>query len=115
MNATRLCAALPQQTFVFVAVAGAAPRPFAGGFRQKRFHGILFGVTDDAACISFHRANRHCAEDRKPILANAKVHHDFRKLCQAGFARSIPPHALFPLNHAVQGSALRQIRTPPKS
>jgi putative transposase len=28
-----------------------------------------------------------CTEDRKPILANAKVHEDFRKFCQTGLER----------------------------
>ena len=28
-------------------------------------------------------------EDRKPILANAKVHEDFRKFCEAGLARGV--------------------------
>lgn len=30
-----------------------------------------------------------CTEDRKPILANAKVHDDFRKFCQAGLERGV--------------------------
>ena len=30
-----------------------------------------------------------CTDDRKPILANAKVHEDFRKFCQAGLTRGI--------------------------
>lgn len=30
-----------------------------------------------------------CTEDRKPILANAKVHEDFRKFCEAGLTRGI--------------------------
>jgi REP element-mobilizing transposase RayT len=28
-------------------------------------------------------------EDRKPILANAKVHEDFRKFCEAGLTRGV--------------------------
>ena len=28
-------------------------------------------------------------EDRKPILANAKVHEDFRKFCEAGLMRGV--------------------------
>lgn len=30
-----------------------------------------------------------CTEDRKPILAHAKVHDDFRKFCEAGLTRGI--------------------------
>jgi putative transposase len=30
-----------------------------------------------------------CTEDRKPILANAKVHEDFRKFCEAGLERGV--------------------------
>ena len=30
-----------------------------------------------------------CTEDRKPILANAKVHEDFRKFCQTGLERGV--------------------------
>jgi len=30
-----------------------------------------------------------CTEDRKPILANARVHDDFRKFCQAGLERGV--------------------------
>ena len=30
-----------------------------------------------------------CTEDRKPILANAKVHEDFRKFCEAGLTRGV--------------------------
>lgn len=30
-----------------------------------------------------------CTEDRRPILANAKVHEDFRKFCQTGLTRGV--------------------------
>lgn len=30
-----------------------------------------------------------CTEDRKPILANAKVHEDFQKFCKAGLERGV--------------------------
>ncbi len=30
-----------------------------------------------------------CTENRKPILANAKVHHDFQELCHAGLERGV--------------------------
>lgn len=30
-----------------------------------------------------------CTEDRKPILANARVHEDFRKFCQTGLERGV--------------------------
>jgi len=30
-----------------------------------------------------------CTEDRKPILANAKVHEAFRKFCEAGLTRGV--------------------------
>jgi len=30
-----------------------------------------------------------CTEDRKPILANAKVHEDFRKFCETGLTRGV--------------------------
>ena len=30
-----------------------------------------------------------CTEDRKPILANLKVHEDFRKFCQTGLDRGV--------------------------
>jgi len=30
-----------------------------------------------------------CTKDRKPILANAKVHEDFRKFCETGLTRGV--------------------------
>lgn len=30
-----------------------------------------------------------CTEDRKPILANAEVHQDFREFCEAGLTRGV--------------------------
>ena len=30
-----------------------------------------------------------CTEDRKPILAHAKVHEDFRKFCEMGLTRGV--------------------------
>jgi REP element-mobilizing transposase RayT len=30
-----------------------------------------------------------CTENRKPILANHKVHHDFRKFCEIGLSRGV--------------------------
>ena len=54
MNAALLFGfALPRQAFVFVAMTGAAPRPFACGFCQKRFHGILLCVTNRSFQMRF--------------------------------------------------------------
>lgn len=60
-----------------------------------------------------------CTEDRKPILANAKVHKDFRNLCETGLTRGVfvgkyvlmPDHLhLFVAFGAEYESALAELR-----
>src|SRR5262249_3207856 len=58
---------------------GAAPGPFTGCFREKRFHRILFGITDGAFQVCFVADERieiillpKCAASSKPFVGFAR-------------------------------------------
>ena len=53
MNAALLSAALPRQPFIFIAMTGTAPWPFACNFCEKCFNWVLLGITDGLFQVRF--------------------------------------------------------------